>query len=168
MSEIRGERGAAWERMIVVIRAVIAVSLLGSSVTIVAGQNPTPAVISSGGTVAAQSATNRVSGSVGQVASSRAQSASHRLAEGFWNTVGSCDCPFIGDLNTDSLIDVFDVVGMVNVAFRNGEIPPSDPLCPLVSRADLNCDTTVDILDIVVIVSAAFRNNDTRCNPCLQ
>lgn len=154
--------------MIAAARVVIALGLLGGAITVSAGQNPTPAVVSSGGAVAAQSATHRVSGSVGQVASSRAQSVTHTVAGGFWNTVGGCQCPFIGDLNTDGIIDVFDVVNMVGVAFRNDPIPPSDPFCPLVTRADLNCDTEVDILDIVVIVSTAFRNNDTRCNPCLQ
>jgi hypothetical protein len=132
-----------------------------------ASQNPNQSVIASGGTVAAQSSTHRVSGAVGQIASTRAQSATTKLAGGFWNTVGVCECPFIGDLDTNGFIDVFDVVAMVNVAFRNGAIPPGDPQCPLATRADLNCDTFVDVLDVVGIVNTAFRNNDSRCNPCL-
>jgi hypothetical protein len=88
-----------------------------------ANQNPPKSVVGSGGTVGAQSTTHRVSGTIGQIASGRSQSATNNLNSGFWNTVGICDCPFIGDLDTNSQIDILDVVAMINVAFRNGAFP---------------------------------------------
>jgi len=146
---------------------VVCLLFLSLAPVVWASQNPNRSVVASGGTVAAQSSTHRVSGTVGQIASTRAQSATNKLAGGFWNTVGMCECPFIGDLDTNGFIDVLDVVAMVNVAFRNGAMPPGDPQCPLATRADLNCDTFVDIFDVVGIVNTAFRGNDSRCNPCL-
>lgn len=131
-----------------------------------ANQNPAPSVIGSGGAVGAQSTTHRVSGTIGQIASGRSQSATHNLNSGFWNTVGACDCPFIGDLDTNSQIDVLDVVAMINVAFRNGVFPPGDPYCPNWTRAEMNCDGQIDILDVVAIINTAFRNTESRCNPC--
>ena len=131
-------------------------------------QNPKHSSVMSGGSVAAQSATHRVSGAIGQVASSRANSATHTLAGGFWNTVGLCDCPHIGDLDTNGVINVLDVVALVNIAFRGAAMAPTDPLCPLVTRADLNCDSVVSVQDVVTMVNTAFRGNDSRCDPCVQ
>ena len=123
-------------------------------------------VIASGGTVAAQSATRRVSGTVGQLASNRSQSSTVRLGAGFWNGAApACSCPFYGDLNGDGVTDVFDVVLEVDIAFRNAPIPPKDPFCPT-DRADYNCDGVIDVFDVVGAVSTAFRDNDTRCKPC--
>lgn len=137
------------------------------SVTLLnAAQNPPRSVVASGGTVAAQSTTHRVSGAIGQVASGRPQSAANSVAEGFWNTLGICACPHIGDLDTNGVLNILDVVGLVNVAFRGAEMPPSDRFCPLITRADLNCNGIVNIQDVVSIVNAAFRGSDTRCDPC--
>lgn len=136
------------------------------AVSAFASQNPTQSVVGSGGTVGAQSATHRVSGTIGQIASGRSQSDTKKLNSGFWNTVGVCDCPFVGDIDGNSHIDVLDVVAMINVAFRNGEYPPGDPLCPYWTRAEVNCDGQVDVLDVVAIINTAFRNTDSRCNPC--
>lgn len=128
---------------------------------------PRGAVIGAGGTVGAQSANRRVSGVLGQTASSRASSPTHQAAQGFWNTVALCDCPHIGDLDTNNVVDIIDIVMLFNAAFRNAPIPVSDPLCPLTSRADANCDGFIDILDVVVLFNTAFRNQDQRCDPCL-
>lgn len=140
---------------------VLSVSLVN------AVQNPPRSTVASGGTVAAQSATHRVSGAIGQIASGRPLSATNSVAEGFWNTLGICECPYIGDIDTNSTIDIFDVVALVNSAFRGAPIPPGDRFCPLTTRGDLNCDNLVDILDVVAVVNTAFRNLDNRCNPCI-
>lgn len=131
-----------------------------------AAQNPAHSLVSSGGSVAASSATHRLSGAVGQIASNRSQSTTHKLAGGFWNTVQLCDCSAIGDLNSDGVMNIFDVVEMVDIAFRNQPPPPNTQNCPLVTLADANCDGTVGIVDVVVIVGVAFRNTDERCDPC--
>lgn len=145
---------------------VVQLSFLALSVQ--ANQNPNQSLVASGGTVSAQSATHRVSGAVGQVASVRATSSTYTVAGGFWNTVGLCECPFVGDLDTNGVISISDVVSIVNIAFRGAAIPPSDPLCPLVTRADVTCDGVVSIQDVVTIVNTAFRGNDSRCDPCQQ
>lgn len=147
---------------------VLSLCCLGAlSVSLVnANQNPPRSTVASGGTVAAQSATHKVSGAIGQIASGRPQSASHSVAEGFWNTLGICVCPHIGDLDTNGVISVLDVVALVNVAFRGADMPPSDRFCPLATRADLNCNGIVNIQDVVSVVNVAFRGNDTRCDPC--
>ena len=129
---------------------------------------PQHSVVASGGTVSALSSTHRVSGTIGQVSSTRAQSPTTTVAGGFWNTLGVCKCPHIGDLDTNSVIDILDVIALINVAFRGGPTPPGDPQCPITTRADLNCDSVVDILDVISSINTAFRNVDDRCNPCLQ
>jgi hypothetical protein len=62
---------------------------------------------------------------------------------------------------------VFDVVNVVEVAFRN--VPPTtDPMCP-VARTDVNCDSVNDVFDVVITVGVAFRNDDPAavyCDPC--
>ena len=129
-------------------------------------QNPNHSAVVSGGAVSAQSATHQVSGALGQVSSSRASSATNTLAGGFWNTVRLCKCPYIGDLDTNGVINVFDVVALVNIAFRGGAMAAGDPLCPLWTRADLTCDGVVNAQDVVVMVNTAFRGTDNRCDPC--
>jgi len=133
-----------------------------------ATQNLNRSTVASGGTVSAQSATHRVSGTVGQIASGRPQSATNTVSEGFWNTQQTCDCPHVGDLDTNSVIDILDVIAIVNSAFRGAPVSPGDPFCPSATRADVNCDELVDILDVIALVNTAFRNIDSRCNPCEQ
>lgn len=132
----------------------------------IATQNPTRSTVASGGTVSAQSATHRVSGTIGQIASGRPQSATNTVKEGFWNSLQICDCPHVGDLDTNSVIDILDVIAIVNSAFRGFPSPPGDPFCPSATRADVNCDELLDILDVIAIVNTAFRNLDNRCDPC--
>jgi hypothetical protein len=161
-------RGSKLRSAMSVAAHALAVFSLTATISAFSSQNPSQSAVVSGGTVSAQSATHRVSGAVGQVASSRGSSSTHTVAGGFWNTVGLCDCPHIGDLDTNGVISISDVVLLVNVAFRGAAIPPSDPLCPLVTRADVTCNGTVSVQDVVVIVNAAFRGTDDRCDPCEQ
>lgn len=151
---------------LLVASLVAALAVLTVAQAVTSAQNPPRSAVASGGTVAAQSATHRVSGAIGQIATGRPQSATNSVAEGFWNTLGICECPHIGDLDTNGFLNILDVVGLVNVAFRGAEMPPSDRFCPLATRADLNCNGIVNIQDVVSIVNAAFRGSDTRCDPC--
>jgi hypothetical protein len=146
----------------------LALTLAFSIAAAQAIQNPPRSTVASGGTVSAQSATHRVSGTVGQIASGRPQSATNTVNEGFWNSLQICDCPHVGDLDTNSVIDILDVIAIVNSAFRGAPISPGDPFCPSATRSDVNCDELVDILDVIALVNTAFRNIDSRCNPCEQ
>ena len=123
-------------------------------------------VFSGGGTVAAQSATNRVSGTLGQWAAGRATTTNGDVAGGFWYTVHACDCPYMGDLDANHEINILDVSMIINIAFRDGVMAPGDPFCPIKTRADVNCDGRVDIFDVSFIINAAFRGDDQICKPC--
>jgi PKD repeat protein len=56
-----------------------------------------------------------------------------------------------GDMNDDNAIDVFDVVLLVGVAFRNEPLPvPFD-------KGDIIVDGSIDVLDVVRLVDYVFR-----------
>lgn len=59
-----------------------------------------------------------------------------------------------GDMNSDGVYDVVDVVGIIGVAFRNAAVPDPPAL------ADVNSDGGLgaDVLDVVRIVGCVFRN----------
>ncbi|MBI2044723.1 hypothetical protein HYT23_01560 [Candidatus Pacearchaeota archaeon] len=61
--------------------------------------------------------------------------------------------PYVcGDLNDDNVLDVLDVVGIVNIAFRNGASPNPAWI------ADINGDGIIsDVLDVVALVNHVFR-----------
>jgi len=163
-NELHTSRLGPWMRVFATAWIlIVSLALTGHS-----GQNPNHSVVASGGSVAAESATRRVSGALGQVASNRAQSPTNTLSNGFWNTVASCDCPFVGDLDTNGVISISDVVLLVNIAFRGAPMAPGDPNCPLTTRADVNCNGVVSVSDVVTIVNTAFRGSDDRCDPCSQ
>ena len=53
--------------------------------------------------------------------------------------------PYIsGDINSDSNVDILDVVQCVNIILANS---------PYIENADLNQDNIIDILDIILIVN---------------
>lgn len=61
--------------------------------------------------------------------------------------------PFVlGDYNGDEILDVVDVVGMINLAFRGETLPLPPP-----ERMDINCDTFYDIVDVVLLINHVFR-----------
>lgn len=80
-----------------------------------------------------------------------------------------CECDCHSDPECDSVANIFDVVQIVDVAFRNQEpIPDGNPLCPN-ARTDLNCDGLTNIFDVTLLINVAFRNSDPMaefCNPC--
>ena len=80
-----------------------------------------------------------------------------------------CVCQCNGDPQCDQVTDVFDVLGAVDVAFRNGS-PVVDPLpqCPFEST-NVTCDNVTDVFDVLAVVAVAFQNADPAvefCDPC--
>ena len=65
----------------------------------------------------------------------------------------------VGDINFDCHYDILDVVGIVSVAFRNGD-PPVPP-----GRAELLCTPPTDITDVVRLIEIVFRNGAPPCGP---
>jgi len=85
-------------------------------------------------------------------------------------TVVISECVCHADPVCDGVINVFDVVAVVNEAFRNGA-PLLDPGCPHISRSDSDCDCVVNVFDVVRAVDVAFRNGDAEalfCKACEQ
>ena len=54
----------------------------------------------------------------------------------------------LGDINSDGIINVLDVVLLVNIILENGTYS---------SNADLNSDVTVNILDVVLMVNVILN-----------
>jgi hypothetical protein len=81
-----------------------------------------------------------------------------------------CCCRFRGDLDTNEVYDVLDVVLLIDYIFRNGTIPLTYPGCPT-HIGEINCDDVPDVLDVVALVDVVFRNfqpiEGRICNPCL-
>jgi hypothetical protein len=78
-----------------------------------------------------------------------------------------CDCPCFGDPLCDATVNVFDVIGAVDVTFR-GAPAGFDPICPN-SRTDVDCDGVTDVFDVTLLVDVAFRGTDPGvafCDPC--
>jgi len=79
----------------------------------------------------------------------------------------ACSCPGVGDPYADGVVDVFDVVAAVDVAFRSGA-PSAGQYCPY-ADTDVTCDATTNVFDVVAFVDVAFRSADPAtafCQPC--
>lgn len=84
-------------------------------------------------------------------------------------TAPPCACPCHRDPQCDSVTNVYDVVLVVNVAFRGEpDIFDSSALCPWMTT-DVDCDRVTKIHDIVRLINVAFRSADLAtefCDPC--
>jgi|GEM_PF-2074936 len=82
--------------------------------------------------------------------------------------IAPCVCTKFADpANNGAVVNVFDVVKAVDVAFRSAA-PTTDPGCPK-QRTDVNCDNVTNVFDVVKFVDVAFRaaNPATAfCDPC--
>ena len=54
----------------------------------------------------------------------------------------------LGDINSDDIVNVLDVVMLVNIIFNGPENP----------NADINGDGIINILDVVTLVNIIFGN----------
>jgi hypothetical protein len=96
-------------------------------------------------------------------------SENYQAGIGFWYGAagsGSCDClPCFADPAPnpvcDGVVNVFDVVVAVDVAFRAGT-PVTDAGCPR-ERTDVDCNGVTNVFDVVKFVDVALA----FCNPCL-
>jgi hypothetical protein len=81
-----------------------------------------------------------------------------------------CNCGCLADPVCDGATDILDVVGTVDVAFRNA---PSYmmPDCQGLGRTDADCSGNTDVLDVVKMVNVAFRGAAKAtefCAACTQ
>ncbi|MBI5866987.1 MAG: PKD domain-containing protein [candidate division Zixibacteria bacterium] len=79
-------------------------------------------------------------------------------------TTCPCNCPMQGDLNSDALIDVFDVIGVIGIAFT-GDADPQDSDCPK-TRGDANNDGVSDVFDVIYLIATAFSGGPNPVDPC--
>jgi hypothetical protein len=99
-------------------------------------------------------------------------------ADGVYDYADNCDgwanptqepvCVHHGDPHANDVIDIFDVVLVIETAFRGGEAI-IDPDCPhgLIGRTDVDCDGATSIIDVSLVIDAAFRAGSSEfCNPC--
>jgi len=81
-----------------------------------------------------------------------------------------CNCPGWPDpAGNGTVVNVFDVVKAVDVAFRNGtDVPVAGGACP-VSHTNVDCAGVTNVFDVVKFVDVAFRNGNPAtvfCTPC--
>lgn len=81
----------------------------------------------------------------------------------------TCACDCFADPVCDLVVNVFDVVKSVDVAFRAGApVVDPNPACPR-EDTDVTCDNVTNVFDVVKFVDVAFRaaNPATAfCDPC--
>ena len=59
-----------------------------------------------------------------------------------------------GDVNSDGMIDIGDIVYLVSYLYKNGPAPSP------VDAGDCNCDGIVDIADVVCLINYLYRGGD--------
>jgi hypothetical protein len=77
---------------------------------------------------------------------------------------GICACPRQGDITGDGVIDVFDVIGVIGIAFI-GDVDPQDSGCPK-TRADVDNNGVADVFDVIYLIATAFSGGPNPVNPC--
>ena len=80
------------------------------------------------------------------------------------NTLPPCDCTHQGDLTSDGVINVSDVLKVIQIAFVNGT-DVQDPICPK-TRGDVDNNGTVDVNDVLYLIKTAFIDGPDPVNPC--
>jgi hypothetical protein len=122
-------------------------------------------VIDNGGEIGLTSGGYTMSASVGQSIVGLTSSPGFSMSSGFWaGTTSGCNCPHQGDINTDAVIDVFDVIDEIGIAF-SGAADPQDPSCPR-PRSDVNNDGVSDVFDVIYLIATAFSGGANPISPC--
>jgi hypothetical protein len=114
-----------------------------------------------------QSTNYKMQSSIGQSATGYATSTSYQLGAGYWYGVGGntgCSCPSQGDIDGDTDIDVFDVIGIIGIAF-SGSPDIQDPPCPK-TRADADNSGATDVFDVIYLIATAFSGGPNPVDPC--
>jgi hypothetical protein len=62
----------------------------------------------------------------------------------------------LGDINSDNIIDVIDIIRVVNIIINSGSTPTELEMC----AADLNIDGSVDVLDVLIMINLILDNSN--------
>lgn len=134
----------------------------------VAAATPTYSItwssINGGGLTNMTSASFSMGSSAAQSMAGSAASSSYKSGIGFWYGVGGCNCPKQGDINGDGILDVFDVIGLIDIAF-GGATDPEDANCPK-TRGDVDNNGVTDVFDVIYLIATAFSGGPDPVDPC--
>lgn len=84
--------------------------------------------------------------------------------DGIGDACDPCICVSQGELTGDQVIDVFDVIAVIGVAF-SGEPDIQDPLC-LRTRGDVDNNGVTDVFDVIYLIATAFSGGPEPVDPC--
>lgn len=76
----------------------------------------------------------------------------------------ACNCPQQGDVVEDGLVDVFDLIREIAIAFSGGT-DVQDPGCPTTRGDVINDDYAVDVYDVIQEQFIVFRGSAVQ-DPC--
>ena len=85
-------------------------------------------------------------------------SANHNVGHGYWQSA-PCDCQ-PGNVNADSVINIFDITYMISFLYIDGPQPTPYELC----SGDPNKDCTCNIFDIAYLISFLYIDGPPPCN----
>ena len=90
--------------------------------------------------------------------------------DGIGDACDPCTCARQGDIasrpNGDGVIDVFDVIEAIGIAF-SGATDPQDPQCPR-TRSDVDNNGVTDVFDVIYLIATAFSGGPQPVDPCSQ
>ena len=147
-----------------ILTALLALLLLPAEALAGPNYNLKWYVVDGGGANTVVSASFKLGVSAAQAAAGEVASPSFRLKMGFWYGARTCNCLHQGDIASDGVIDVFDVIGIIGIAF-SGEPDPQDPACPT-TRGDIDNNGVTDVFDVLCLIATAFSGGAAPVDPC--
>lgn len=122
--------------------------------------------INGGGATEVKAAGHTMSVTIGQGTAGTTSAGSHVAGLGFWygSSTQGCSCPSQGDINADHLLDIFDVILTIGIAF-SGEPDLKDSGCPI-TRGDVNNNRAMDVFDVLYLIDAVFSGGPYPIDPC--
>lgn len=118
-----------------------------------------------GGGGNAETATHKVSVSIGQAAIGFATTASHQAGIGYWYGISNCDCGLKGDMNCDGYATPLDIVILINYVYKEQDDICSAPNCPY-ATGDLDCNELIYPLDVIYHINLVYKEVDNVCDGC--
>lgn len=130
--------------------------------------------INNGGAIEVAAGNIKLGLSIGQTAVGEVSAGNVKMGLGFWygatgSSTPTCACDCHADPDCNNVVNVFDVVTIIGVAFR-GDPAIADPN-PLCSRqpTDVDCNGVTNIFDVTRLINVAFRGGvpeEEFCDAC--
>jgi hypothetical protein len=153
--------------ILIVALPIILTTLVNSSFADAdAGEVVAWKVISSGGTINAQSDSYKASSVIGQTASGKGMSDNYKILHGYLQDFsgGSGIVVNCGDVNEDEAINIKDITYLIKYKYKGGSAP-----IPEECVGDVNNDDSVNIKDITDLIKYKYKGgsapDEDCCNP---